>query len=222
VPASLGCASADNPVKKRRQITVFDATDRKVFNTAIDNVALERDFNGVEIDGLAPSGCGVRRRPRRSIRLDVCVAPCSVSPERSSRSALSRRMSAAKHSGSGVETTSAKAVRNPPASVSGNSIRSSVQGFVERIIPRPQRGEETIASMLVLIWIHVHWLLCATVLVARRYQMIGIGCCPRAASGHAAAAPPSSVMNSRRLIRSPRRRAAGDAMAPRGREPWRS
>ena len=33
------------------------------------------------------------------------------------------------------------------------------------------------------------------------------GCCARAARGHAAAAPPSSVMNSRRrIIRSPRRR----------------
>jgi hypothetical protein len=30
------------------------------------------------------------------------------------------------------------------------------------------------------------------------------GCCARAASGHAAAASPSSVMNSRRVIRSPR------------------
>jgi hypothetical protein len=35
----------------------------------------------------------------------------------------------------------------------------------------------------------------------------GIGtCCAPATSGHAAAAPPSSVMNSRRLTRSPRRR----------------
>src|SRR5215469_9103118 len=33
------------------------------------------------------------------------------------------------------------------------------------------------------------------------------GLCARAASGHAAAAPPTSVMNSRRLIRSPCRRA---------------
>jgi hypothetical protein len=32
------------------------------------------------------------------------------------------------------------------------------------------------------------------------------GCCARAASGHAAAAQPSSVMNSRRFTRSPRRR----------------
>jgi CheY-like chemotaxis protein len=37
----------------------------------------------------------------------------------------------------------------------------------------------------------------------------GIACCARAASGHAAAAPPSSVMNSRRFIQSPRRREAG-------------
>ena len=43
--------------------------------------------------------------------------------------------------------------------------------------------------------------------VALRNPITGIaGCCARAASGHAAAAPPSSVMNSRRLIRSPRRR----------------
>ena len=44
--------------------------------------------------------------------------------------------------------------------------------------------------------------------VASRNPITGIaGCCARAASGHAAAAPPSSVMNSRRFIRSPRRRA---------------
>src|SRR5262249_11740855 len=38
-------------------------------------------------------------------------------------------------------------------------------------------------------------------------------CCARTATGHPAAAPPSSVMNSRRFIRSPRRRgrAAGRA-----------
>ena len=45
--------------------------------------------------------------------------------------------------------------------------------------------------------------------VPSRYPITGIaGCCARAASGHAAAAPPRSVMNSRRFIRSPRRRAA--------------
>ena len=48
----------------------------------------------------------------------------------------------------------------------------------------------------------------------------------RAASGHATAAPPSSVMNSRRLIaaiiRSPRRRGRAASAAHRGRAPWRS
>ena len=39
-----------------------------------------------------------------------------------------------------------------------------------------------------------------------RNPTTGIACCPRATTGHAAAAPPSSVMNSRLLIRSPRRR----------------
>ena len=35
----------------------------------------------------------------------------------------------------------------------------------------------------------------------RSKPTIGIaGCCARAVSGHAAAAPPSSVMNSRRLV----------------------
>jgi hypothetical protein len=37
--------------------------------------------------------------------------------------------------------------------------------------------------------------------LAPKNPMVGIfaGCCARAASGHAAAAPPSSVMNARRL-----------------------
>src|SRR5262249_30290589 len=45
------------------------------------------------------------------------------------------------------------------------------------------------------------------------------------ACGHAAAAPPSSVRNSRRInlaiIRSPRRRLQGDSGAQRCRSPWR-
>src|SRR5262249_32213376 len=47
-------------------------------------------------------------------------------------------------------------------------------------------------------------------------------CCARAAWSHAAAAPPSSVMNSRRLItRSPRRRPEAGRTGPRGRALWR-
>src|SRR5262245_30114681 len=47
-------------------------------------------------------------------------------------------------------------------------------------------------------------------------------CCARAASGHAAA-PPSNVMNERRLLtRSPRRRGRARLAAARCRAPWRS
>src|SRR5262249_9132934 len=49
---------------------------------------------------------------------------------------------------------------------------------------------------------------------------IGVGCCARAASGHAAA-PPSSVMNLRLLIRSPRRRARAADQARRCQAPSR-
>jgi hypothetical protein len=46
-------------------------------------------------------------------------------------------------------------------------------------------------------------------------------CWALAASGHAAAAPPSSVMNLRRLIiRSPRRRGRAASAAPRGQALW--
>ena len=43
-----------------------------------------------------------------------------------------------------------------------------------------------------------------------------------AASGHAAAAPPSSVMNSRLFTQSPRRPAQAASAEIRGRAPWRS
>src|SRR5262245_4230499 len=45
------------------------------------------------------------------------------------------------------------------------------------------------------------------------------GFCARAASCHAAAAPPSSVMNSRRFIRSPRQQARAASEAVRSRVP---
>jgi hypothetical protein len=47
-------------------------------------------------------------------------------------------------------------------------------------------------------------------------------CCACAASGHAAAEPPSSVMNSRRLTRSPRRRWPGASGGRRDRAPSQS
>lgn len=40
--------------KKKRQITVFGGKSCRTFTSAIDNVALERDFNRVELAGLEP------------------------------------------------------------------------------------------------------------------------------------------------------------------------
>ena len=48
------------------------------------------------------------------------------------------------------------------------------------------------------------------------------GCWACARSGHAAAAPPMSVMNSRRFIQSPRRRLPAASSALQGRGLWRS
>jgi hypothetical protein len=42
------------PRKKSHQTTVFDRGKREPFTTAIDNVAAERDFNRIELDGYAP------------------------------------------------------------------------------------------------------------------------------------------------------------------------
>jgi uncharacterized protein DUF4238 len=40
--------------KEKWQTTVLDRIERKQFQTAIENVAAERDFNRVELDGIAP------------------------------------------------------------------------------------------------------------------------------------------------------------------------
>ena len=59
--------------------------------------------------------------------------------------------------------------------------------------------------------------------VGLRNPTTGIaGCCARAASGQDAAAPPRSVMKSRRLIRSPRRRARAASAESSIQAPWRS
>jgi hypothetical protein len=42
------------PRKGKSQTIVFDRTKREQFSTAIDNVAAERDFNRVELEGVAP------------------------------------------------------------------------------------------------------------------------------------------------------------------------
>ena len=75
-----------------------------------------------------------------------------------------------------------------------------VAGFVEALAKRRHKG--ALASDLTL--------------ESRTNPTTGsAGCCARAASGQAAAIPPRSVMNSRRFIRSPRRRWRAPLAAPR-------
>jgi hypothetical protein len=50
----LNAFAVENPVKKKPDMLVFDATSRKCFRTAPDNVALERDFNTIDLEGHAP------------------------------------------------------------------------------------------------------------------------------------------------------------------------
>jgi Protein of unknown function (DUF4238) len=42
------------PRKKSHQTTVFNRGKREPFKIAIENVAAERDFNRIELDGMAP------------------------------------------------------------------------------------------------------------------------------------------------------------------------
>ena len=56
-------------------------------------------------------------------------------------------------------------------------------------------------------------------LISTPMRRIRSACCARATNGQAAAAPPSSVMNSRRLIRSPRRRGRAAWVQLAGPEP---
>jgi hypothetical protein len=55
-----------------------------------------------------------------------------------------------------------------------------------------------------------------------RWPLASLASAARAASGHAAAAPPSSAMKSRRLIRSPRRQARASLAAQSARALWPS
>jgi hypothetical protein len=50
----LNSFTVENPVKKKRSMLVFDAIDRKCFRTSPNNVALEKDFNTIDLDGHEP------------------------------------------------------------------------------------------------------------------------------------------------------------------------
>ena len=93
----------------------------------------------------------------------------------------------------------------PPSDIRSPRSALNVAGFAQTLAKRAHSGPRVRSGDAPL-----------------RNPITGIaGCCARAASGHAAA-PPSSVMNSRRFIRSPRRRGRAASAARRGRAPWRS
>ncbi len=46
--------SVKNPKKKKSNLYAFDAVDRKVFRPAPDNVALQTDFNTIDLEGHKP------------------------------------------------------------------------------------------------------------------------------------------------------------------------
>src|SRR5260221_12979809 len=50
----LNSFSVEDDRKKNPELFVFDAVDRKRFKTAPDNVALERDFNTIDLEGHPP------------------------------------------------------------------------------------------------------------------------------------------------------------------------
>jgi hypothetical protein len=50
----LNSFAVENPVKKKPDMLVFDAISRKCFRTSPDNVALEKDFNTIDLEGHAP------------------------------------------------------------------------------------------------------------------------------------------------------------------------
>jgi ASC-1-like (ASCH) protein len=50
----LNSFAVENPVKKKPDMLVFDAISRKCFRTSPDNVALEKDFNTINLKGHAP------------------------------------------------------------------------------------------------------------------------------------------------------------------------
>jgi hypothetical protein len=50
----LNAFAVENPVKKKPVMHVFDAISRKCFRTSPDNVALEKDFNTIDLEGHEP------------------------------------------------------------------------------------------------------------------------------------------------------------------------
>jgi hypothetical protein len=60
--------SVKNPRKKKSNLYAFDAVERKVFRPAPDNVALQTDFNTIDLDGHEPDAF---ERAMASVESDI-------------------------------------------------------------------------------------------------------------------------------------------------------
>jgi Protein of unknown function (DUF4238) len=123
--------------KKKRQITVFDGKTREIFTSAIDKVALEKDFNRVDIEGLEPDAFEKAMAGFESVispALDRIIAAQSIAAEED-RVAL-------------INLICALALRNP-------RLRENLRDFHEQVINRvfqaaletPERWANHVKSM---------------------------------------------------------------------------
>jgi hypothetical protein len=104
--------------------------------------------------------------------------------------------------GPAVTTTSTLSRTNSATIAARRSLRPSVQRYSIATV-RPSIQESSLRRRTKAA---VHWLQTAGVVTPKNPMMGSLVGCADAPTGHAATAPPSSVMNARRFTRSPRRR----------------
>ena len=107
----------------------------------------------------------------------------------------------------GVTMTSTLSRTNSAAISAKRSVRPSAQRYsIATVRPSIQPSSRSRCTKAA-----VHWPQAEAVAAAQKPDGRQLAvCCARAASGHAAAAPPSSVMNSRRLVCRERSIVRGD------------
>ncbi len=76
----LNSFSVESDHKKKPELFVFDAVDRKRFKTAPDNIALERDFNTIDVEGHPPDAF---EKAMASVESEIGPALCRIVDARS-------------------------------------------------------------------------------------------------------------------------------------------
>jgi hypothetical protein len=118
----------------------------------------------------------------------------------------------------GVTITSTFSSTNSAAAAARCLVRLSTQRYsIATVRPSIQPSSPSRCAKAATSLLHTEGM------PANKNPTLGILCCACAASGHAAAALPSSMMNSRRLlIQWPRRRGRARSAGLRGQAPWLS